>query len=197
MGICKLFPCATMAPRSCFRLSFVDRTIFLLASFFTNSCAHSLASLQLPFHRSFAAQPAAAHPTNAKPSTSVNDSSVVAHPGIQEDVAAANSREDTFFLMQPHYPDKAYLEGIKPFHRAPKAFHDYTGYYGVQSLRKTFDVATRYGPEMTSKKWLTRFLFLGKQNKRFLSHLNCIYEINYELIAELDEKLMRTNFLLS
>jgi len=62
-------------------------------------------------------------------------------------------------LMHPVY-EKEYVESIHPKHRRPKAFHDYTGYYGVMALRKTFDVLTGYGPNMTMNKWLTRFLFL-------------------------------------
>lgn len=85
---------------------------------------------------------------------------MVAHPGIHDDIQKMNEREDTFFLMQPHYPDKAYLEGIKPSHRKPESFLDRTGYYGVKLLRSSFDVITGYGKNMTEQKWLTRFLFL-------------------------------------
>lgn len=88
---------------------------------------------------------------------------VYTHPGSSgtpDDIRAANEREDTFFLMQPHYPDKSYLENIKPFHRAPSHWCDYTGYYGVQALRSTFDFITGYSKDMPASKWLQRFLFL-------------------------------------
>jgi hypothetical protein len=112
--------------------------------------------------RSFAAQAQPAKPADAPATTAAPVApGVVAHPGIHEDIQKMNEREDTFFLMQPHYPDKAYLEGIKPFHRKPETFLDRTGYYGVKMLRSTFDFVTGYGEnKMNEKKWLTRFLFL-------------------------------------
>lgn len=35
-----------------------------------------------------------------------------------------------------------------------------TGLYAVTALRWSFDKVTRYGPEMTEAKWMTRVLFL-------------------------------------
>ena len=89
---------------------------------------------------------------------------VMPHPGMSstddhstEENYTAN--DGSYWLMQPVY-DKEYLESIKPKHRRPKSFHDYTGYYGVSLLRKSFDLVTGYGPNMTHSKWMTRFLFL-------------------------------------
>jgi threonyl-tRNA synthetase len=67
--------------------------------------------------------------------------------------------DGSYWLMQPVY-DKEYLESIVPKHRRPTSFQDYTGYYGVFALRKSFDLITGYGPNMTHSKWMTRFLFL-------------------------------------
>lgn len=61
--------------------------------------------------------------------------------------------------MQPVYDEK-YLEGLKPSHKPPVELFEKTGYYGVQLLRGSFDLVTRYGHNMTPEKWLTRILFL-------------------------------------
>lgn len=109
-------------------------------------------------HRSFAAQPALCPPEDEVAP------GVAAHPGIQSDIQQNNGVGDKcleFGPVQPHYPSKEYLENIRPQHRQPKTFADYTGYYGVQILRRSFDLVTGYGPNMNSTKWLTRFLFLG------------------------------------
>ncbi|KAG7670450.1 hypothetical protein Ndes2526A_g00204 [Nannochloris sp. 'desiccata'] len=108
-------------------------------------------------HRSFAAQPALCPPEDEVAP------GVAAHPGIQSDIQQNNGVGDKcleFGPVQPHYPSKEYLENIRPQHRQPKTFADYTGYYGVQILRRSFDLVTGYGPNMNSTKWLTRFLFL-------------------------------------
>jgi hypothetical protein len=54
--------------------------------------------------RTFASQPAVALQTDngtVDGSTKV-EAGVAAHPGIKEDIAAANARDEVF-LMQPHY----------------------------------------------------------------------------------------------
>jgi hypothetical protein len=118
---------------------------------FASSVPHTV------FHRSFASQPAPLAEDEVAPG-------VAAHPGIQADIqqnnAAASDKCLEFGPVQPHYPSKDYLESIRPNHRQPKTFADYTGYYGVQILRRSFDFVTGYGPNMNSAKWLTRFLFL-------------------------------------
>jgi hypothetical protein len=37
---------------------------------------------------------------------------------------------------------------------------DKAAYYSIQTVRKSFDIVTGYGPNMTLKKWLTRVVFL-------------------------------------
>jgi len=106
---------------------------------------------------------------SSKPETaqegSTSGETVMPHPGMQMDDFASESEGKTseerksYMLMHPVY-EKDYVESIRPKHRPPKAFHDYTGYYGVMVLRKTFDLITGYGPNMTADKWMTRFLFL-------------------------------------
>lgn len=85
------------------------------------------------------------------------------HPGMQSTMHQEGENytenDGSYWLMQPVY-DKEYLESVKPKHRRPTSFHDYTGYYGVFALRKSFDLITGYGPNMTHSKWMTRFLFL-------------------------------------
>lgn len=94
-------------------------------------------------------------------SSATTHQEVMPHPGIQRDSDEKGDGKGhtSYMLMHPVY-EKEYVESIKPFHRQPKTFHDYTGYYGVQILRKTFDLITGYGNNMTADKWLTRFLFL-------------------------------------
>lgn len=111
-----------------------------------------------------------AHSQHSMPQDDVTERSttqehVMPHPGMSstddhhptEENYTAN--DGSYWLMQPVY-DKEYLESIQPKHRRPKSFHDYTGYYGVSLLRKSFDLVTGYGPNMTHSKWMTRFLFL-------------------------------------
>jgi len=90
----------------------------------------------------------------AEPTT---PSKVQPHPSQH---SALPAEKETYFLMHPVY-SKDYVLSIKPKHRKPQTFHDYTGYYAVQALRRSFDLLTGYNTEkMTSDKWLTRFLFL-------------------------------------
>jgi len=105
-------------------------------------------------HRSFASQPAI--------DTSQSDTAemVLPHPGLQAESATKLSSADaSYMLMHPVY-SADYVLSIEPKHRKPTRIHDYTGYYAVQLLRKSFDLVTGYGDSMTKDKWLTRFLFL-------------------------------------
>lgn len=94
---------------------------------------------------------------------STSQAHVEPHPGMQSSVPheGENYTENngSYWLMQPVY-NKEYLESVTPKHRRPSSFHDYTGYYGVFALRKSFDILTGYGKNMTHNKWMTRFLFL-------------------------------------
>ncbi|WPT13160.1 Alternative oxidase [Picochlorum sp. SENEW3] len=96
---------------------------------------------------------------------STSQERVMPHPGMHVETGAEGeeknftTQDGSYWLMQPVY-DKEYLLSITPKHRKPQSFHDYTGYYGVSLLRKTFDLITGYGPNMTHSKWMTRFLFL-------------------------------------
>jgi hypothetical protein len=65
----------------------------------------------------------------------------------------------SYWLMQPVY-DASYLEMVKPSHRKPASAMDWTGFSAVWIMRRTFDLITGYGDNMTHSKWMTRFLFL-------------------------------------
>jgi hypothetical protein len=92
-----------------------------------------------PQRRALSAQPA---PTDAAPPAAAAAPAAAAFTG-----AAAAAPEfvpaGSYWLMQPSY-SAAYLEAVKPKHRPLKRFSDYTGYYAVQALRRTFDLATGY-----------------------------------------------------
>ena len=95
---------------------------------------------------------------------------------------------DTYWLHQPVY-ETSYVESIAPKHKIPKLvrslgspavqlpasgpagsgtlsacwvlqWHEKTAYWAVTAMRKSFDLITGYGPNMTERKWLVRILFL-------------------------------------
>lgn len=103
-----------------------------------------------------------AMPKEQETERSTSQAHIEPHPGMQSSMHEGENyteNDGSYWLMQPVY-DKEYVESVKPKHRRPSSFQDYTGYYGVFALRKTFDVITGYGPNMTHSKWMTRFLFL-------------------------------------
>ncbi len=103
-----------------------------------------------------------AMPKEKNTERSTSQEHIEPHPGMQSSMHEGENfteNDGSYWLMQPVY-DKEYLESIVPKHRRPTSFQDYTGYYGVFALRKSFDLITGYGPNMTHSKWMTRFLFL-------------------------------------
>lgn len=142
------------------------------------SCARCLGSIKKisnggDAQRSYAAQAAReeparedAEPTTASPSPPGRDASTSAasevdtsfiHPDPNTNGAATET--GSYWLMQPVY-DSEYLEKVKPYPRKPSSFMDWTGYLAVQAMRRSFDLITGYGANMTHKKWMTRILFL-------------------------------------
>jgi len=68
--------------------------------------------------------------------------------------------KETYLLMHPVYT-KDYVESIKPKHKKPVKMHEYVAYYGIQTVRSLFDLATNYGHDKMNKdKWMTRTIFL-------------------------------------
>jgi hypothetical protein len=116
------------------------------------------ACLFLPLQsRTFSAQPLPEEDQEQSIQDTLEDtlkSKPAPHPS-----ATAAQQAPAFYLFQPAYT-REYVESITPTHKAPKAFHEYTGYYAVQALRRSFDFVTGYGSEMNEKKWLRRMVFL-------------------------------------
>lgn len=92
-------------------------------------------------------------PFSAGPTTTAESDRPEPHAGLQADA------KDGYWLMQPVY-DTPYLESVHPTHKPPTKTFEKIGYYTVQTCRGGFDIATRYGHNMTPEKWLTRILFL-------------------------------------
>ena len=94
------------------------------------------------FNRGFAAQPQPVEEKEESSPTPVSGGGItsppVCHPGSPVQLNNANEDNCVEYAWSPHYDDKAYLEGIKPFHRSPKTVADYTGFYGVKLLRSSF-----------------------------------------------------------
>ena len=111
--------------------------------------------------RPFSAQPAYSHDEEQeqKEDVSMAANKIQPHPSHAPTPHPGTGLAAEYMLQGPTYT-KQYLESVVPQHRKPKAFHDWTGLYGVRLLRSTFDFMTGYGPNMNEKKWLNRFVFL-------------------------------------
>jgi len=90
---------------------------------------------------------------------------VAPHPSIATPSNIPASLKDTVpfdvktVLANPVYT-RAYLESVKPYHVPPKTRQQKVGYAAVQTVRRAFDLATGYGPNMTEAQWLRRIIFL-------------------------------------
>ena len=57
---------------------------------------------------------------------------------------------------------KEYVLSIEPKHKQPGSAMEWTGYWTVTAMRRSFDLVTGYKPDkwMSAPRWLTRILFL-------------------------------------
>lgn len=68
----------------------------------------------------------------------------------------------TGYHRMPHYTymDEA-LDSVRIEHLEPKGIKDKIAHYSIQTIRKIYDLMTRYDPEtMTIAKWVQRCIFL-------------------------------------
>jgi threonyl-tRNA synthetase len=92
------------------------------------------------------------------------DGHIAPHPGFQDhtesDSGNKGQGEVCYLLMNPVY-EKDYLESVQPYHIPPVTVRQKVGFYAVQAMRRTFDLATGYKQHgMTEAKMLQRILFL-------------------------------------
>lgn len=79
---------------------------------------------------------------------------------IEKQAAAADRDPDVANAMALPVYDMKYLLAVKPYHIPPVERHQRVAYNTIQAVRKVFDAATGYGPNMTEQRWLRRIIFL-------------------------------------